>query len=297
MEGDGRSGRRAPGFRPCRGAPVEHGLPRTRWVRTIAEVPPGAWDRLARDAVVRHGWLRTVEATSRAPDAHSYLLAEEDGVLVGAVPVRVSRRSEAVFTLDDCMLGRFRRPLNRLGISFLPALVCGPSHGHGSHLLLAPSLGEGDRRRVAAALLADLEAEAERLGLPVVFARVTDDEQELPRLLERRGYRRALDHRTTRLTIEWTDFSGYLRHVKAVHGSSRFVRKEINRNARAGVCIRRLEDPPEPGGRLFWLLDHNYRRHNNKGFPYGEGFLRELVRHLGADARVYVAEKGGSRSG
>lgn len=269
-----------------------------RVFHSIDDLTKDKWDRLAQDNVcLSYGWLKTVEETFIGDVGHRYIVLLDHQGTVGAAVCQVFNRGDKVFNLDDCMFGRFKKAFNGLGITFLPAFVCCPVKGYGKHILFREGIDSATKEIVAESLIRAMEAEASKHGLSVSFTGVTNDESDLIRLLRQRGYRRTLDHPITYLDIGWPSFSGYKQYVKRLRGSSRVIRHEMNKNRRAGVTIRDLRNVEGCEDRLHDLLEKNYRKHNEKSFPYRRGFLSRVKQNLKEDAVIYVAEKHGEMVG
>ena len=98
--------------------------------RTIREINPRDWNRLIDgNALAAHGWLLAAERCWRARWQALYFTLHLEGVLTAAAVCQISEEAPGVETLDDLVLGRLRPGAARVGISLLPALVCGTPQG------------------------------------------------------------------------------------------------------------------------------------------------------------------------
>jgi predicted N-acyltransferase len=253
--------------------------------RSIREIPAAEWDGLAAtDALVGRGWLGALEESGIAGLRPHYILARAAAGL-GAAACLETTASE-----DGLLSGRFLlgplTPLGRmLGVSCLPALVCGPYRGQGGFLL-------GPAR---AAVLEEVEALAAERRLPAVFTHVPDEDGELRELLLSRGYHRTTARPVARLDLRWDSFEEYVASLR--RGARSAVRGEIRRCREAGVAIEPIDGVEEIGARLHALADTHYRRLNGHGVRFGPAFLPALKARLGTAATFWGAYRGGALFG
>ena len=101
-------------------------------IDSIASIDCSEWDRLAGDNVLASwGWLKTVEETHLNPRGPAYLVARGRDGLIAAAPCSFQEATSARPDIDLVVFGRFARQARALGMSTLPALVCGTSTGSG----------------------------------------------------------------------------------------------------------------------------------------------------------------------
>ncbi|MFL5336421.1 MAG: GNAT family N-acetyltransferase [Geminicoccaceae bacterium] len=233
------------------------------------------WDRLAgAHAIASHDWLTAIERASipgLTPDYPSL----PDGA--GAAVCYEARDRRCGLDPTGLLLGRLAAPAERLGLSWLPALICAPYRGHFGHLLGSDP----------AAVLDRVEALADELGLPLHLPRVLDEDRRLCRLLGERGYHRTAHDPVARLDIAWDSFEGYL--ASLTRNARSAARGELRRNREAGVAIREIDDPATCADRVHRLLDDHNRRLNGVGVPFGRNFLPTLKAALGSRAILYGA--------
>ena len=130
---------------------------------SIRDIPKGDWEGLAgRDVMTSYGWLKTIEETQIGCTAPTYYLVKENGVILGASVSYFKRDPISDSNLNTFFFGRMMHQAQKLGISFMPALICYPSRAYGQHFFLADHLDADARQRVNDALLDGIEVEAVR---------------------------------------------------------------------------------------------------------------------------------------
>jgi len=270
-----------------------------RIVNSIDKIKKEAWDALIEDnPFACHGWLKTVEEAFIEDMRPQYILFEDAESLAGAIVCYYQKKSDTVETLDDLLFGRLMRPLSRLGMSFLPALICCPYRCYGQHFLISKGLEPGQKELIMRELLRAVEQAGAGENLPLAFPNVMDKEEMLVRLLKEKGYHRAAHMPLSYLDIEWTSFTEYINHVKCFgKGTNKAINNEINRNRKEGVTISIMECPKEHEGRLYALLNDNYLRYNQRPFMFKMPFITKLKEYLGKDVLFYVSLKKGIITG
>lgn len=263
---------------------------------TLRSINPRDWNRLAgENAFASHGWLRTVEACWRASSEALYFTLRRDGEILAAAVCYVVNPSPGVETLDDMLLGRLRPAASSLGISFLPALVCGPAQGYGWHIGINPRLDVGAEAQIRREMLDAIEAEADRRGLPLSLTQTLDDEPELRALLEERGYLRGRNVPIAWMDVPWRSIDDYFASLPAK--SRREAKRECRRNIKSGTRIELLESCEGFEERFLDLLGENARRHGSLKFPFGNGFLSSLSENMADGALIRLSRKGEAVSG
>ncbi len=146
-----------------------------RAVASVTELPAAAWDALDHgpSPFLRHGFLAALEDSGSIDPASPkidagtakrrrsgwtgiYLLAEQAGRLVGAVPAYIKTHSYGEYIFD----WGWANAADRAGIRYYPKLVIAApaTPATGPRLLVAP---DADRDRVRAALVAAVRQVAE----------------------------------------------------------------------------------------------------------------------------------------
>ena len=223
-------------------------------------------------------WFRAVEAGA-VPAVRPHLIHLPGDPRIATVCYE-TRDGRSGLDPTGFLLGALAPWAGRLGVSFLPALVCAPFRGHVGHL---PGPERG-------ALLEQVETLADRLGLSLHFPRVLDEDEELCRLLATRGYWRTADRPVAVLDIVWNSFEHYLASLRRSARSN--VRIELRRNREAGIRIAEIDDVAALAPRLHQLVDAHYLRLNGVPIPFAEPFLPALKASLGSDATFYGAFHG-----
>lgn len=255
-----------------------------------------AWDALEGGTrLTGYAWLRTIEE-HHDPDLRPvYFLAREGTDLVGATVAHRYRSTNEFFTPDHGLWRRYRKPAVAAGLSFLPALVCGPPKSSGGHFRCVPGLEAGDRGRITDLLLDSIEEAAWAEGAHVLFRDLTEEESDLVSRLRVRGYAITATPPFCRLDLRWDDFEGYVAAMRArSQNAANQIRKELRRARQAGVAIRRIENPASAAEALHRLIAGHHRRRNGKRLSYRPNFLADLARELGDDLVVFAAEHEGA---
>ena len=237
----------------------------------------------------------TVERWSRAPIDPLYFVLRQRDDIVAASVCYVHGPSREIETLDDLIFGRFVKVARRLGLSFLPAFICGPAFGYGWHIGVAPELSADEAVNARRRILAAMEAEADSRRLQISFAGVSDEERGLMELLGERRYLKSRNVPVAVLDLRWASFEEYLQSLPS--RSRREFRRQINRNRSAGVVVELLDAPGELESRFLELIDLNSRKHNAFSFGLAPGFVGELKRAFGDNARIFTARKAGVVTG
>ena len=273
--------------------------PKFEVVDTILEVDREQWDRLARDDVyASYGWLRTVEQTARADLEPRYLLVKQDERLVAVAACYLAGLLDRGLTVDGIVYGRFVKLAAMLGLSLLPALLCGHPFTYGAHVLLHSELDSARRHEICRRLLDELERAAGSRRLGLCFDNVFEDEAELVRLLRQRRYAETIHSPVLYLDVPWSSFDGYLRYLRGKsRNMARNAKREVRRLEREGIRIRTIEDTAPFDERLFELADRQWYRHNRESLPYRRDFFRRLRENLGRNAVVFGAFAGSSLVG
>ena len=189
------------------------------------------------------------------------------------------------------LFGRLKRAAGFLGLSFLPAVVCGPLLGYGWHIGVHPELSNREADTARRLVLEAMESEADARGLQLSFALVLDDEPEMKALLRERRYLQCRNVPVAVLDLQWESFEDYLAHLPWKKRGE--FRRQIRRNRQAGTTVHLMESSAGLENRLQELIDANSLKHNSIPFALGNGFFGELQRNLGRHVRIFTARKSG----
>ncbi|MFB3777573.1 MAG: GNAT family N-acetyltransferase [Bryobacteraceae bacterium] len=267
--------------------------------RSITEIDASEWDRLAGSSVATsHAWLRTLEDCAVPETRCQYVVARGPAGLVAAAVGRVHELSGDVIDLDHALFGRFTALARRLGLSTLPALVCGTRIGVAGPVLVDGGTPSCERGPLMNAVVQALEETAKENRWTLCFREVPCNGSPLRGVLGARGYIHTREMPTAYLDIAWKTFEEFRRHLRATHpATAKNLSREVNHGNRNGVVIEQIEDPTRYGDRLHRLLDSHYRRLNRRPFPFDPRFLERLKSRLGARALIYVASIDGEPVG
>jgi len=260
-------------------------------VDSIAEVDASEWDRLAgRHVLASHAWLRTHEECAAHPVRCRYVLARDSAGLLAAAAGWVQEKTDGVIDLDHVLYGRGAKLAQRLGLSALPALVCGTRMGAAGPLLVRDDVPASERARLMDALAEAVERIARENGWNVCFREVACVNLPAMEALGCRGYLNSREMPTACLDIHWSSFAEFRRELRRQHpATAKNMSREISRGRRNGVVIEQIEDPGRYGDRLHALMNSHYLRLNGIPFPYGPRFFEQLKSSLGARAVISVA--------
>lgn len=262
-----------------------------RTVRTIRDVDPAAWDRLAGDnPLLSHGWLRTTEDEWIEDVERVYFLFESGGCLVGAAACYVDGAGASAESVDDLLFGRLRSTVFGRALSLRPALVCGFPWSVGPGCVTEAGASETRRTELLGLLVDAITRESLRRKCSAVFLSVTDNEGPLAGLLRANGYDGVRHEPIYAMDLAWPSFDAYRRGL-----TSRNIKKnilhELNRNRKQGVVISDLAAPSVSEARLREIVERHYRRYGWPAFPYRQGWFQSLRRNLGSDAIIAVATR------
>lgn len=261
---------------------------------SLTEIDANTWDALTGERLyISYGWLKTIEETAIDKVTPYYYLLEDDKVPVALAVCYESHKDNPFDLLNGYMLGKLERIAGTFGISFKPAFLCGPVRGNGDHVIVKEGLPRQQRIDYMRHLIETIEREAEKKRLSLFFTNVSEKEAELCKELQRRKYNLTVVHPKNRLQIKWSSFADYLSDRETLSKKNRETFSyEINKNRKAGVKIRLLEDL-EHEERLYQLLSQHHYRLNKQPFPYAEHFFSSLRKNLGSEAMLLVAEREG----
>lgn len=271
-----------------------------RAVASVADLDAAAWDGLTHGAspFLRHGFLRALEESGSIDPASArkrrsgwsslYLLAEQAGRLIGAVPAFIKEHSYGEYIFD----WGWASAAQRAGLRYYPKLVVAapatPATGH--RMLIAPGADVDAVRAVLIAAVRAVADDAECSSIHWLFC--TADEQAA---LAEAGYfaRASMQfHWRNRGYATFDDFLAQLKSRK---------RKQLRKEReRARAAIERLSWIP--GGELDETqladLDRFYRNttdaHGGRDY-LRPGFFHALARHLPEAMRMVEVIAGGKR--
>jgi predicted N-acyltransferase len=262
-----------------------------RTVRTIRDVDPAAWDRLAdANPLLSHGWLRTAEDEWFEDVERVYFLLESDGRLVGAAACYVDGACAGAESVDDLLFGRLRSSALGRVLSLQPALVCGFPWSLGPGCVTEAGASETRRGERVGLLVDAITRESLRRKCSAVFLSVTDNGDALARSLRANGYDGVRHEPIYTLDLEWPSFDAYCRGLPG-RNIRKNIRWELNKNRKQGVVIREIAAPFACEARLHEIVDRHYRRYGWPAFPYRQGWFQSMKENLGSAAVIATASR------
>jgi len=271
-----------------------------RAVGSIAEVDAAAWDGLDHgpSPFLRHGFLRALEESGSIDTASArkrrsgwsglYLLAEQAGALVGAVPAFVKSHSYGEYIFD----WGWANAAERAGLRYYPKLVIAAPQtpATGNRMLIAPGADVDAVRSVLIAAVRAVADDTECSSIHWLFC--TQDEQAA--LIEAGFFPRASlqFHWHNRDYQTFGDFLGQLksRKRKQLRKEREWARAAIERLSWIGgaeLDEAQLDD-----------LDRFYRNTTDQhgGRDYlRPGFFHALAKYLPDAMRMVEVVAGGKR--
>ncbi len=245
-------------------------------IESLAGVMPAAWNRLSggKHPFLRHEFLYTLEDHGAVGGdsgwVPQFVLAHENGRLVGAVPLYLKYHSWGEFVFDFAWAEAYQRH----GLPYYPKLVAAVPYTpiSGPRLLIAP---DADHSAVSAALLAAVERHAEQLGVSSTHWLFTTAQQT--EQLRGRGALVRRDCQFHWLNRDYRDFDDFLQHFSAEKRKK--VKRERRRVREAGITLHTLSGSA--------LTEHDwdvFYRYYQTTFLRKSGhvpFSRELFHTLG----------------
>ena len=272
----------------------------------MADLPAAAWDGLDHgpSPFLRHGFLRALEESGSIDAAtkrggrrrHSgwsslYLLAEQAGVLIGAVPAFIKSHSYGEYIFD----WGWANAAQRAGIPYYPKLVIAApaTPATGQRLLLAPGLSASTAdavRQVLIAAVRQVADDTECSSIHWLFCTAEEQAQ-----LAAAGFFARASMQFHWKNRDYQSFDDFLGQLKA--RKRKQLRKE---RERARAAIEHLAWVP--GGELAEAqlddLDRFYRNTTEEhgGRDYLQpGFFHALARYLPDAMRMVEVVAGGKR--
>jgi predicted N-acyltransferase len=265
----------------------------TRIIDTMSAISRPDWQKIAvGHPALRHEVLRTLQTSATRPMAlRIFLLEDDEGLAAAAIGEEVTA-GDSHNPLDSALFGRARGVARSVGLATAPALVFESALGSAPPILAR----EGPLRPMyLERLLSEIERYGAQNNLGVAFSGIPASDKELASVFERHRYVSSEVASTAWLKIEWSDFDGYLRFLRGrSKNAAKTVRGERNRNARSGICIRRLPNTA-PLDSIYVLARDHYRRKNQADLLDSPQFLPRLQQDIGEDLLCFAAERDGRR--
>ena len=264
-------------------------------INTVSSLDEDQWDGIGDSPFSSYGWLKTVEETHSHDIEQKYVLVKNRQRLVGGAVYYIAGKNERISSINSELLGRIKNYATKLGISFLPAMICG---SRGEHLLVDNKCNLRERRAIMKTILDAIFSEARKKKLPICFPYLDDNEQDLMTCLKKEGFNHTLVIPYMSVDIKWPSFEAYIKDlVKIRKNMKKKLKGEINRNKKAGVRIEIEKEPGKYEDRIFELINKNYLKHT--GFPihFNKEFVHQVQENLGQKCRFYISWKNGLITG
>jgi predicted N-acyltransferase len=267
-----------------------------RVAESVTQLPESDWASLAlgRPALRVEVLKAITRAATRPLPLQVFLLEGEVGLAAAAVCEPVTTLG-AHNSLERLLFGRAARMVRAIGASLQPVLLFKAPLGPGSAVLLR-QVNPAEQHRLAQRLLEGIEARAAKQRFGIAFIGIPGDDELLPAALRDRGYLETEIQPTTQLDIEWTDFDGYVQHLRQrSKNAAQTARKERARNQESGVRIRQIQHETVDVQALSRLSREHYRHKNGREPLEDPEFLPHLAAMLGDDLVVFEAVRDGER--
>lgn len=259
----------------------------------LSDVPVDQWNALGDDdnPFIRHEFLNALEQHDCLGEEHGWLphhilCRDDDGRLMGAVPMYLKDNSYGEFVFDWGWADAYYRN----GLEYYPKLVVSIPYtpAQGPRLLLHP---EADQEAVASELIEASLALAEDMGLPSLHYLFTQEDDT--RRLEDKGLLLRLGVQYHWHNQDYRDFDHYLERFSSKKRKN--VRQERRKVRDAGVEIEVFHG--DEIDEALWDTIHHYYRvtfHKKSGYPtLSKGFFQSVARDMPRSLVVFMARHEG----
>ncbi len=262
---------------------------------SIAEVDRRQWDSLTGNNVFMcYEWLKTLENISINPVNPNYILLFDEKKLLAVSVCYLQRRIDEVPSIDNLLLGKLRKLRLFNKFSFLPAVICNPKRGYGTHFIFSGELKKEQVSELQNKLIDTIEKISAELKASVCFYNLMENESSLIDALIKRGYHKTRSSPLNYIDINWLSFDEYKKDLnRKFPRMGRKISNEINKNRKSGVTIMQLLNINGSEQRLLELLEINHRKHNLGKFLLKPDYFRQVKENFGDNAAVYAAFKDG----
>ena len=128
-------------------------IPSVTLAAHASELPTKEWDELAgENPFISTGWLRTVESHLIETTRPVYFLCHGSQQLLGVAVCAIQQKGDVLPGIDGALLGRCKRLVSTLGISFRPVLACSAILTPHCPFVIRRDLPAHERRNVREAL-------------------------------------------------------------------------------------------------------------------------------------------------
>jgi predicted N-acyltransferase len=236
--------------------------------------------------------LKTFEETTNDLPIPYYITIFDDNKIIAASVCYLDKKKEDSRSIDNVLLGRFKDIKWIKKLSFLPAVMCGSKKGYGTHFLFSKELKENETNELQNQLFDITEDIAIKNNAAVYFSNVMNNELSLMQLLTKRGYYKTISLPLNYIDIKWSSFKEYKKYVSKEHPSmKKTIPRDINKNRKAGVVIKQLQNIDEHWQRLFELLEMNHQKYNSSLFHLKPNYFLKLKENFADDVIIFMALK------
>ncbi|HVO73540.1 MAG TPA: peptidogalycan biosysnthesis protein [Ignavibacteriaceae bacterium] len=262
---------------------------------SISRIKKEDWDPLTVNNVFMcYEWLKTMEDTSGYPINPLYIAVFDREKLLAASVCYIQKRIDNVQSIDSLLLGKLQTFGVMKKFSFLPAVICNPKRGYGTHFIFSNELQQDKILEFQNKLIDEVEVIADKEKASVCFFNMMEKESTLIKTLCRRGYYKTACAPLNYMDISWGSFNEYRKSLDRNHPRmSRKVSNEINRNKKSGVTIGQMQNLNGSEQRLFELLEINYGKYNKGKLSLKPDYIGRAKENFGHNAVVYAAVKKG----
>ena len=219
------------------------------------------------------------------PSGVGFLLKFRQKLVGGAICYIVGRH-ERIFYIDSELLGRLKQYASKWGVSFLPALICGSLE---NNVLIDKKLDLRQQHLIMDLILRAITNEAMKHRLPICFRYLRDGDQDLMRLLKKKGFHHTPVIPYMYMDIKWDSFDTYVKSL--TRNIKKSFSRERNRNKKEGVRIEIEKDPGKYEDRLFELINNHYLRYNGFPFFFKKEFIHKAQENIGQNCKFYISWK------
>lgn len=262
---------------------------------SITEVEKVLWDSLTENNIFMcYDWLKTIEHSSVVPVNPYYIMIFDNKKFIVGSVCYYQKRNKNVPSIDNILLGKLQKFRWIKKLSFLPAVICNPKKGYGTHFIFSDEMKQAQIIELQNQLVEEVEKIAAVNKASICFPNVADHESRLLNVLEKKGYCKTKGTPYTYMDIMWSSFQDYKKFIwKKYPQIRKSIPREINKNKKSGVIIQELQNINGYHQKLFKLLRMNYRKHNSGIFPLKTNYVRQIKENFGNNAVIYAAIKQG----
>ena len=269
---------------------------RFRIVDDLNALPSAPWTAVTRgEPALRMEVLRSLGQQVTRPLGMRAFVLEDPAGLAAAALYREILPSSEYSPLDLLLFGRARKLCSELRVGLRPYLAFQLPLGGAAAICVREAPAAEEHRRLDA-LLDGIESYAAQCRFGIGFMRV-ERESVASIALRNRGYLETHTLPTTILSVQWSDFDGYVEHLRRSSvNSAETVRHERARARKQGVVIRRIPATEASALDLYRLAHGHYRQKNGSEPAYTADFFVRLAQELGEDFLFFEARRGDVRT-